>query len=81
MPPNAVSSEAHEGSETAQVPGIDVCRLIQKSRHHGAIIATDSLAILQKQGCHDRIVWQLAIFWQPQGTRVLVTHILRHISA
>lgn len=48
MPPDAVSSKAHEGSETAQVPGIDVCHLVQKCRHHGAIIATDSLAILQR---------------------------------
>lgn len=48
MPPNAVSSKAHEGSETAQVPGIDVCHLVQKCRHHRAIIATDSLAILQR---------------------------------
>ena len=38
-----------------------------------------ALPFYKKQGCHDRIVWQLAIFWQPQGTRVLVTHISRHI--
>lgn len=78
IPPDAVSSKAHEGSETAQVPGIHVCHLIQKSRHHSAIIATYSLAILQKQGRHARIALQLAIFVQPQGTKVLVTHTSRH---
>ena len=30
------------------------------------------------KGCQDRIVWQLAIFSQPQGTRVLVIHTWRH---